>query len=253
MRYWRRLRRVAGSRAVRGLAAAVFVVSVPVALIGSNVRYLFGEQRLYDFSINRYDVEHEAGIPKSELLRGAGTVRQYLFNDDDYLRVQVTDSTGQSGPLFNPREVIHMRDVKVLVQRLFVAQQIAIAVALGYPALRMLAERREGARAVLRLAWLTGVGLNLAAIGFGVGAALGFDRLFEQFHLLSFSNDFWLLDPRRDHLVQMFPFEFWQISAALLVGLTMLEAALLALGAWWGLSRLEREAALSSAAEPEPA
>ena len=35
------------------VGATRFVVSVPVALVGSDVRYLFGEQRLYSVAIDR--------------------------------------------------------------------------------------------------------------------------------------------------------------------------------------------------------
>ena len=248
----RRLGRVLRSRWVTWTGAALFVVSVPLALVGSNVRYLFGETRLYTFAVRRYDVAAVSGIPQPELLRAVGEVRDYLLGPDELLRVQVTDAQGQSGPLFNPREVLHMRDVRALVQGIFTIQQAALAVALLYPALRLF-EGRRGLLHVARLTWLTGLAVNLLAIAFGVSAALGFDRLFTQFHLLSFSNDLWLLDPARDHLVQLFPFPFWQLTTGLLIGMTLAEAALLAVVARWYLYRQERAAAQSEAASPLPA
>ena len=44
---------------------------------------------------------------------------------------------------------------------------------------------------------------------FVVASLFNFDRLFLQFHLLSFSNDLWLLDPSRDYLIMLFPQGFW--------------------------------------------
>ena len=219
------------------VGAALFVVSVPVALVGSNVRYLFGEQRLYTFAIDRYDAPEVTGIPRPELLRATRELRAYLFGPEEYLRIEVTDESGRTGPLFNPREVLHMRDVRLLVQGIFRAQEAAVLVALAYPVLRIALDRQNGPRAVARLVWLTTAGFILAGIAFGAVAAVAFERLFTQFHLLSFSNDLWQLDPARDHLVQMFPLQFWQISAGLLVGLTLGEAALLALAAQWYLRR----------------
>jgi len=50
-----------------------------------------------------------------------------------------------------------------------------------------------------------------------------------QFHLISFANDFWMLDPRTDRLVQMFPDGFW-FDVALGVGIaTLVQAVLVAL------------------------
>jgi integral membrane protein (TIGR01906 family) len=226
------------------VGAALFVISVPIALVGSDVRYLFGARWLYDFAINRYNVAAVSGIPKPELLRATHELRDYLSGPDEFVRIQVTDANGFTGPLFNPREVAHMRDVRVLVQRIFRVQESALLVAVGYPLLRIVLERREGARGVARLAFLTGLAVNICAIGFGVSAAMGFDQLFTKFHQLSFSNDFWQLDPRRDHLIQMFPEPFWEITAALLVGMTIVEAALLAAGARWFLAVSEAPAAV---------
>ncbi len=46
-------------------------------------------------------------------------------------------------------------------------------------------------------------------LALGLGTLLGFDQLFLQFHLLSFANDFWQLDPTRDYLIMLFPQGFW--------------------------------------------
>lgn len=247
-----RLRRWPGARWVARVGAALFVVSIPLALVGTNVRYLFGEQRLYTFAVNRYDVPAVTGIPRPELLRATRELRTYLFGPDEYLRIEVTDAAGRTGPLFNPREVLHMRDVRRLVQGIFRVQEAALVVALGYPALRVLLDRRDGPRAVAQLTWLTALGFNLFAVAFAVTAVLGFDRLFTQFHLLSFSNDLWQLDPARDRLVQLFPFQFWQIAAGLLIGLTLAETVLLGVAARWYLSR-QRSALSPQPVEPEAA
>lgn len=223
--------------------AALFVLSIPIALIGSNVRYLFGERRLYEFAITRYDASTATGIPAQELHRAMRDLRDYLAGPDEFLRIDVTDAEGFSGPLFNPKEAAHMRDVRTLIQGIFRAQEAALVVALGFPVLCVALAGRVGARRVLRLTWLTGLGVNVAAVGFGVAAFLGFDRLFDQFHALSFAAGSWQFDPARDRLVQLFPFEFWQISAGLLVGMTLVEAALLAIGGRWAVSRIPPSAA----------
>jgi integral membrane protein (TIGR01906 family) len=55
-----------------------------------------------------------------------------------------------------------------------------------------------------------GGGLTLLLVlAMGLGALFDFDWLFWQFHLISFANDFWLLDPTRDYLVMLFPQGFW--------------------------------------------
>jgi integral membrane protein (TIGR01906 family) len=43
----------------------------------------------------------------------------------------------------------------------------------------------------------------------GVGTLLNFNQLFLQFHLLSFTNELWQLDPSQDYLIMLFPRGFW--------------------------------------------
>ena len=60
----------------------------------------------------------------------------------------------------------------------------------------------------------------------GVAASTGFDRLWERFHFLAFANDFWQLNPARDHLIQMFPDQFW-LDVSLAIGIVTIAEALL--------------------------
>ena len=55
---------------------------------------------------------------------------------------------------------------------------------------------------------------------------LGFDTLFTEFHLISFSNDFWLLDPNIDVLIMMFPDGFWFDVVAFITILTAVLAVI---------------------------
>jgi integral membrane protein (TIGR01906 family) len=237
--------------------AALFVVSIPVALVGTNVRLLFGEQRLYTFAVNRYADPAITRVARPEMHRAMRELRAYLFGPDEYLRIEVTDTTGARGPLFSPREVLHMRDVRALIQGIFRAQEAALVIVIAYPLARIALDRRRGARGTARLVWLSTAGFNLLAVAFAASALLGFDRLFTRFHELSFSNDAWMLDPERDRLVQIFPFEFWQLAAGLLIGLILAESVLLAVGARlymaWADRRETREprSAVTAAAPAE--
>ena len=58
----------------------------------------------------------------------------------------------------------------------------------------------------------------------GLGSLIGFDRLFLAFHVVSFSNDLWQLDPRTDYLIAMFPEGFFLDATLWIVGSTVLEA-----------------------------
>ncbi len=231
---WSRLRR---ARWLATIGAAIFVVALPVALIGINVRVLFTSSPLYTFALNSYDVPEVTGIPREELARAMTEIRDYFTNNQKLLRITVVDGEGRTGPLFTPREVIHMHDVKVLVQGIFRAQELALVLIAIYIALRLAIERQRAWAGLARLTRASMLGTLAVAVAFGITALLGFDRLFTRFHELSFSNDLWQLDPTQDRLVQMFPQDFWLVSTVILAGLTIVQVLALLAVSWRYLQR----------------
>ena len=96
--------------------------------------------------------------------------------------------------------------------------------------LAALALRVDGLRR--RIAWnmLGGGAMTLLMlVGLGLSATSDFSDLFLQFHLLSFSNDLWILDPRTDYMIRMFPLGFWYDAVVQLVTLSAASAAALVL------------------------
>ena len=62
--------------------------------------------------------------------------------------------------------------------------------------------------------------------------ALGFPVFFTLFHQISFSNDYWVLNPSEHFLVVIFPYRFWLEATILLAAVTIAETAAL-----WGVGR----------------
>jgi integral membrane protein (TIGR01906 family) len=214
----------------RVLATLLFIVSIPVALITSNVRFLANEPRVYRYAIDEYDAAVMTGIDREQLIRAGGEIRAYFNNDQDTLAIRVQQA-GKDVSLFNPRETAHMKDVKNRFSLLNRVQEFSVLYALTYVAAVVLWAREISGRR-LAVSVIVGCALTLLVIG-GAGAlgAAGFNSSWESFHRLIFNNDFWRLNPTTDHLIQMFPPRFWE-NIVFLVGLLVAaEAALLLFGA----------------------
>src|SRR5262245_30366333 len=123
---WERVRPWRGWRWVGRVGAVLFAVALPVALVGTNVRVLFTAKPLYTFAVEQYNVPAVTGIPRQEIDRAMNEIRDYFRNDQRLLRITVTDDQGHTNPLFTPREVIHMRDVKHLVRGIFTLQTVTL-------------------------------------------------------------------------------------------------------------------------------
>jgi integral membrane protein (TIGR01906 family) len=225
-------------RYLRSLALFLFVVALPVTLVATNVRFAADEGRLYDYGFDKYDVEARTGFPEEEISRVGQELRRYFNNDEETIHVLVEEG-GREVSFFNDRETAHLRDVKDLFQITFGVQELSIAYVFTY-VVGVFIWAREGSLRRLAIQVLAGSLVAITVIlALGAVALLGFERAFEEFHFVAFSNDLWRLDPRTDHLIQMFPEDFW-FDATMLVGLlTLAEAAVLALasGLYLGLTR----------------
>jgi integral membrane protein (TIGR01906 family) len=215
---------------IRILATILFVISVPVALVTTNIRFVANEARVYRYAIDEFNGPATTGIERAELIRASAQIVDYFNNDAKTLEIRVQED-GREVPLFNARETAHMEDVKDRFQAVNKAQELSVIYALSYIAVVVLWAREVTMRQ-MALQVAAGCVICLAAIGALVAVGLaGFDSAWEDFHELMFSNDFWLLNPATDHLIQMFPPAFWESIVFFIGTLIAAEAILLMIGA----------------------
>ncbi len=212
-------------------------------MVTTNIRFMANEPRVYRYAIDEFDAVATTGIERAELIQAGGEIRAYFNNNQETLLIEVTED-GRETSLFNTRETLHMQDVKDRFRLANRVQELSLMYALTYIVVVVLWAREVTPRELaVRVA--AGSMLCLAVLG-GIGAVglAGFDEAWADFHRVLFSNDFWLLNPATDHLIQMFPLAFWE-SIVFFVGLMVVaEAALLLLGAglYLGASRHKEEA-----------
>ncbi|SRR6266540_539459 len=205
------------STALRVIATIVFALALPTLLVTSGVRNVALSEGFYLSEFAKYRVGAVSGLANPELQQVAQAFIEY-FQAPPGRMDRAVSLPDREGPLFNDRELTHMVDVQALMHRIFQIWTVAlIAIVLTAP-LIVLSHTPTGAHALAR-AGLIGGALAVVVIGLAALASLvDFSALFTQFHFLSFSNDLWMLDPRRDHLIQLFPLGFF-FDAALRIAL----------------------------------
>ena len=223
---------------LRKLATVLFVAAVPVFLIAGSVRMVINAPALYSYGFDRYDIPAYTGIEREDLLEVAARIRAYFNDDSEYLIVPTTMRGVDVPSLYNEREILHMRDVKGLVRGVYAVHEATGLYLLAFGAFGLALNRRPFLARLARYAGYGG-GLTLGIVLLaGVGSLAGFDRLFLAFHLVSFANDLWQLDPRRDFLIAMFPQAFF-FDATMLIAISasvqalVLVAIAAALPRWW--------------------
>lgn len=213
----------------------LFVCCLPVLLITSTLRWEINELRLYDYGFDKYQISQATGIDKSELGRVARHLIDYFNSRIDTAQITVTKNGGEFS-LFNERELIHLRDVRSLIQMDYRVQAIVFILMVICVFVLIFGFRAGWLIFVRGLFWggILTVGLVVAL---ALWAIFGFEQLFILFHLVSFSNEYWILDPARDYLIRLFPEGFFY-DAALLGFVAILLKSVFISGVTFGILRL---------------
>ena len=237
-------------RLVRGAALVVLVLAVPVFLIATNARIVIYSGWLYNVGFDKYAIAAETGIDKPQLMRVAGEIKDYFSNDEPSLTTRVVMQRSDR-PLYNERELLHMADVKAVIKSLLFLQRLSLTVLLGVGTGTLMAlGNRRGLRFVGTAALWGSVGtVGLIALA-GLGSLLNFESLFIFFHQLVFTNDLWLLDPRTDYLLMMFPEGFFLDATLCIAGLSLAQAILAGTVAGGYLWRARQAVAASERSQP---
>jgi integral membrane protein (TIGR01906 family) len=219
------------------VGAAIFALVLPLFLILFNTSYITNSEWLYDYGWWRNDIANRTGLTVGELNRGADQIKEYFGNDAELLDLRV-DYAGREVSLYKEREILHMVDVKALMQSVFAITRWSGVVLLLLLAIGIITLRRAFVPLLLRSLKWSAIGTGAFLIIFGGAAAIDFGWLFTQFHFLSFANDLWLLDPYNDYLIIMFPQQFF-FEATLFIGvLTVIDFGLITGAARFARKRL---------------
>ena len=218
------------------LARLLFALSLAALLLSATIGGAINSRWLYQYGFQKYQVSETTGLAATELEKAARGLIRYFNSDEELISLTATKD-GQSFPLFNQREIVHLKDVKGLVWLDYRVLAGASLYVLGYALLGFFLSRpkyrRFLAKGVLGGSALT-LGLMLAL---GLGTIFSFEQLFLQFHLLSFANDFWQLDPARDYLIMLFPQGFWFDAFTFCVLVAATVAVALGVASWLHLKK----------------
>jgi uncharacterized membrane protein len=123
-------------------------------------------------------------------------------------------------PLFNHNEVLHFQDVKGLV----IFNNRLMLGSLGILLFGIIWWQRRDWMSLGKSFLTGGIVTAVMLIVLMVGAGTNFDWLFLQFHLLSFSNNFWYSN---GYMTMLFPQGFWYDMAMFTILITSTTAALI--------------------------
>ena len=138
------------------------------------------------------------------------TVSQLLFGPGDFRIVTPNvHKPGRPVTVYTPDEAAHLRDARAVLY-LFVALALAALVLIVAALVHRPRDARRW-RAVAR----GGAGLAVGTVVVGVLGFIAFDAAFELFHRIFFPGGNWEF-PADSNMIQLYPYAFWQLTAAAL-------------------------------------
>jgi integral membrane protein (TIGR01906 family) len=197
----------------------LFMLCLPVLLITASLGWATNSLWFYKYGFEKYDISQATGLASSELDKTARGLIGYFNSDEEYISLTVVKDD-EPFELFNQQEIIHLKDVKGLIQLDYGVGLGTLVYLLAYAGVCLFWKRRRYWR---ELAWglVGGGGITLGLmLALGLGILFGFEELFWQFHVVSFSNQFWLLDPTKDYLKMLFPDGFFYDATILCAAMT---------------------------------
>lgn len=209
---------------IRFVASVLLVLSIPVLLVASNLRWLALSPAQYEAGHSKYAVAKAMSVTPDQVRAISLAIIDYLQSTPDSLPALLAKH-GASPSFFSERDMLHLIDVHGLVQMVFQTQMLSLALGILCLAIILLLYNKcRDEKVASRILW--GGGLTMGALALiALVSFTNFDAVFLQFHFIAFSNDFWRLDPRTDRLILMFPPYFFYDMMLLASVLAFAQAA----------------------------
>ena len=193
----------------------------------------------YRWQYDRLGVADTVQMEKDELMRVTVELLDYMRNRRDSIADIRAVVDGEERWFFSEIEIRHMVDVLHLYDIAFMIRNIAFFVLLGL-VLGMALLRYKILYVLSRCCREVLVGFLLLTTMLVVIIAINFERAFDIFHRIFFNNDYWILDPRVDLLINMVPLNFFIHISIFIAALILLSSLILIVAATMYLRGMPR-------------
>ena len=218
------------------IAFWLIVFSLPALLIASNIRFAVNSISVYEYCIQNYNISQATGIDKTGLEKIYQHWIDFYSSKVDSPQISITKINGEAVEVLSQNEVTHMEDVKklmVLDTNVQIVSLIIFLLSVGF----LIYRGKEKKWQLLLSSLFRGSLVSFAVIALvAVASFFNFNQVFILFHVVSFSNDFWILPPD-SYLIRMFPEAFFNFIFIFVFGVIILESVVLGgiaftLGRW---------------------
>lgn len=193
---------------------ALLIISLPIAILLSSFEIATFDLDYFEHKYEEYNITKVTGMNNENLMNTTEELLKYLKGDREDIIIKA-NIRGEITQVFKEREILHLEDVKALFIKGFLIRNISLIVA--FLSLLILLVYEKGA--IPKILTISAIYPIVLMAILGMLMKTDFNKYFTYFHEILFTNDLWLLDPKTEVLIQMYPLEFFYSIAFRIVKL----------------------------------
>lgn len=187
---------------MKKIISLLFGWCVIVAVLLWSVRLWALQPSFYYHVYDRIDLADRLNVSDRDLDRCITVLLDYLKDDRQDIQVTITQSKTKR-KAFDWRETIHMKDVKQFYQNAMLVRNI---LSMGAIVLGIFMYRKKNGKFFLAKGYLRAcIGFLILIVMLGLWILTDFTDFWTHFHQVFFTNDYWLLTPDVDFMIDMLP------------------------------------------------
>ena len=204
----------------------LFNTTLFLAILLSNALLVINTDSFYEFEFNKNNTALKTGINESDLSLIVDNIQDF-FNEKANEKIHMTTYiNGIEKKLFNSKEIRHMIDVKNLILNIKFFNYLLWTTVLIILLIKISLSKDKilnTFRVIAKSYFIYSVSILISVL---ILLALSFRWIFYFFHIISFNNNLWILDPRTDYLIKIFE-EIFFMDAAILIGILTLSYSII--------------------------
>ena len=204
----------------------LFNTSLFLAILLSNSLLMINTDYFYKFEFNKNNTALKTGINENDLFLVVDNIQDFFKEKSNEKINMVVYISGIKKNLFNSKEIQHMIDVKNLILNIKLFNYLLWFTALILLLIKISLSKEKKLISVLSITrsyFIYSVAILISTL---ILIALSFRWIFYFFHIISFDNNLWILDPRTDYLIKIFE-EVFFMDAAIFIGILTLFSSII--------------------------
>tara|TARA_B100000401_G_scaffold78301_1_gene48953 strand:- start:103 stop:744 length:642 start_codon:yes stop_codon:yes gene_type:complete len=182
------------------ILASIFFIFISISGV---LFFILKHDYIYEYNLNFYPITERTSLEIEEIREINSQIKNYFFDETEFLEVSI----------FNEKEIYHMKDVKDIINNLFLYGKLSSVV---FVIITLICVKKYKVR-IYSVFKASSIVYSSVLLALAIGFLISFNKLFIIFHEIAFSNDLWKLNINEDYLLMMYPENFFRDIALLIL------------------------------------